>query len=302
MLLDKLLSNLSVHVRPFAICSLTNGWRLHLPGPTGLLLHFVLEGEGTLYGPKGDAHRLSPMHLAVVPSGAKHIMETTGELTEELRIDSPPPSGQVYDIVAGSKDRADLVIGCGLIDVRYGSSMDLFSHLTEILSVDLSSAPQALTAFRGIMDEQSQAIAGHDAMTAALMTQCLVHFFRRLPSEDEAAVPWITALQDLRLGRVVDAVLDSPGADHTIDSMAEVAVMSRSAFSSMFERSFGKTPMSFVSHIRMQAAAQMLEVDSASVDEIANSVGYASRSHFSRTFKEHMGLPPKEFRAEKLFQ
>lgn len=302
MLLDKLLSNLSVHVMPFAICTLSQGWRLHLPGPSGLLLHFVLEGEGILYGPKGDAHPISPMHLSVVPIGAKHTIETIGNHTDELRIDAPPAGDQVCEIVAGSKDKADLVIGCGIIDVRYGSSMDLFNHLTEVLAVDLSSVPQALTSFQGIMEEQSQAIAGHDAMTAALMTQCLVHFFRRLPSEGEAAVPWLLALQDERLGRVVDVVLDKPGADYTVDSMAEIAAMSRSAFSAIFMKSFGRSPMSFVNHIRMQHAAQMLEVETTSIDEIASTVGYASRSHFSRAFKDHTGLPPKEFRAERAYR
>ena len=41
MLLEKLLSNLTVHVEPFALCTVSEGWRLHLPGPPGLLLHFV---------------------------------------------------------------------------------------------------------------------------------------------------------------------------------------------------------------------------------------------------------------------
>jgi AraC-like DNA-binding protein len=262
----------------------------------------VLKGEGVIYGPNGQAHALRPNHVSVVPIGANHVIETNGKHTNDLRIDAPPAGDNVHDIVAGSKDNAELVIGCGIIDVRYGSSMDLFSHLREVLSVDLSSVPQALISFQGIMDEQSQAIAGHDAMTAALMTQCLVYFFRRLPSEGEAALPWLLALQDDRLGRVVDVVLEKPGGDYSVDSMAEIAAMSRSAFSAVFVKSFGRSPMSFVNHIRMQTAAKMLEAETMSIDEIASSVGYASRSHFSRAFKEHIGLPPKEFRAERTYE
>ncbi len=71
MLLDKLLSNLSVHVDPFALCTLGEGWRLHLPGPSGLLFHFVLKGHGMLYGPNSDEHPIFPLHLAVVPIGAE---------------------------------------------------------------------------------------------------------------------------------------------------------------------------------------------------------------------------------------
>jgi len=255
MLLNKLLSNLSVHVRPFAICTLSEGWRLHLPGPPGVLLHFVLEGNGVLYGPHGDAHPIAPMHLSVVPIGAKHILEAGGNIHSELRVESPPAGEQVCEIVAGSKDQAHLVVSCGIVSIRYGTSLNLFDHLNEVLAVDLSRISHASSAFEGIMAEQSQAIAGSDAMTAALMTQCLVYFFRSLPNRDEDALPWLIALQDERLGRVIDMIFDDPGAKHTVESLADTAAMSRSAFAEHFLRSFGRSPMSFVNHVRMQRAA-----------------------------------------------
>ncbi len=251
-----------------------------------------------LYGPHGDAHPMSPMHLAVVPIGAKHVLEASGDVVNELRIDSPPAGEQVCQITAGSNDQADLVVSCGIVSVRYGKSLNLFDHLNEVLAVDLSSVPQAMLAFQGIMAEQSRAIAGSDAMTGALMTQCLVHLFRRLPSQDEEALPWLMALQDERLARVIDLILDAPGDEYTVDSLAEIAAMSRSSFAEHFARSFGRSPMNFVNHIRMQRATQLLAVENLSIDEVARTIGYSSRSHFSRAFKEHSGLPPRDFRSE----
>jgi AraC-like DNA-binding protein len=298
MLLNKLLSNLSVHVEPFALCTMSKGWRLCLPGPPGLLFHFVLEGTGVLYGPRKDVHPIHPLHLAVVPAGAKHVLESSGDIREELRIDAPPSGEQVCHIVAGSTDEPDLVVGCGIVNVRYGPSLDLFDNLHDVLAVDMSSVPEALTAFKGILAEQSQAIAGSEAMTAALMTQCLVHLFRRLPSEDEVALPWLTALQDERLARVIDMILDDPGADYSVESLADTAAMSRSAFAEHFAKCFNRSPMSFVNHVRMQRAAEYLAVGKLSIDEVAKTVGYASRSHFSRAFKDHSGLSPAVFRVE----
>ncbi len=157
-----------------------------------------------------------------------------------------------------------------------------------------------LPVFQGILAEQSQAIAGSDAMTGALMTQCLVHFFRRLPSQGEGALPWLMALQDERLGRVIDMILDTPGDNYTVELMAETAAMSRSAFSAYFAKSFGRSPMSFVNHVRMQRASQLLAIENMSIDEIARTVGYFSRSHFSRAFRDHSCLPPADFRAETI--
>ena len=269
-----------------------------MPGPPGLLFHFVLEGEGVLYGPRGDAHPIAPMHLSVVPIGVKHIIEVNGDIRDELRIDSPPAGDLICEIVAGTIEQADLVVSCGMVSVRYGASLNLFDHLKEVLAVDLSSVPQALTAFEGIIAEQSQAIAGSDAMTAALMTQCLVHLFRRLPSQDEEALPWLMALQDERMARVIDMILDAPGDDYTVESLAETAAMSRSAFADRFTESFGRSPMNFINYVRMQRAAEMLAIANTPIDEIARTVGYSSRSHFSRAFKDHSGLPPNAFRAD----
>lgn len=298
MLVNKLLSNLSVHVEPFAICTVSDGWRVHLPGPPGILFHFVLEGVGMLYGPRNDAHSIAPLHLGVIPAGAKHVLETHSEIHDELRIDAPPAGDRICQIIAGSVAEPELVVGCGIVNVRYGPSLDLFDHLREVLAVDLSDVPDAFTTFQGIMAEQEAAIAGSDAMTAALMTQCLVYLFRQLSSQDDGSLPWLVALQDERLGRVVDMILDDPGADHTVDSLAETAAMSRSAFAEHFAESFGRSPINFVNHVRMQRAAELLAVGNMSTDAIARSVGYSSRSHFSRAFKEHSGLSPNAFRAE----
>jgi AraC-like DNA-binding protein len=298
MLINKLLSNLSVHVAPFAICTVSEGWRVHLPGPPALLFHFVLEGEGVLYGPRNDAHRIAPLHLGVIPVGAKHVLETNNEIHDELRIDSPPAGDQVCQIIAGSTEQPSLVVGCGIVNIRYGPSLDLFGHLQDVLAVDLSDIPNASATFQGILSEQDQAIAGSDAMTAALMTQCLVYLFRQLSSQGNGSLPWLMALQDERLGRVVDVILDDPGADYTVESMAETAAMSRSAFAEKFAECFDRSPMSFVNHVRMQRAAELLAVGNMSIDTIARTVGYSSRSHFSRAFRDHSGLPPNTFRAE----
>ncbi len=200
MLLDKLLSNLSVHVEPFALVTMSEGWRLHMPGPPGLLLHFVLEGNGVLYGPRGDAHSFAPRHLAVIPAGANHVLECSGEIHDDLYVDSVPAGEQICRVAAGSADRPQVVVGCGMVSVRYGPSLDLFDHLKDVFAVDLSSVPPALAAFEGILAEQSQPIPGTKAMTAALMTQCLIHLFRRLPSVGEDALPGLVALRDERPG------------------------------------------------------------------------------------------------------
>jgi AraC-like DNA-binding protein len=296
MLVDRLLSNLSVRVEPFALCQLSSGWRLHMPGPPDVMLHYVLKGGGTVRRRGGEARTIAASWLVVVPPMTDHVLETNGKIRDELRIDAPPAGSPLQSIIAGSAATSDLVIACGVIHARYGQSLGLFDRLRDVLVVDLSGIAQVSAAFDGIFGEQSQPFAGSATMMSALMTQCLVHLFRRLPPEGEQALPWLMALKDRRLAQAIDLVLKDPAADHSVESLAETASMSRSNFAERFAAAFDRSPMSFVHHIRMQRAVELLEHDKLSIDQIANRVGFASRSHFSRAFKQHTGASPNLFR------
>ena len=151
MLLDRLLSNLAVHVDAFALCLLSPGWRLSLPANPSVMLHFVLKGSGVVRGPHGEMIRLAPYRLAVVPSGAAHSLESGKKVQNERRIVGPPSGPPVYQLVAGSPKKAEWFVACGLVSVRYGLSMGLFDRLREIITVDLSRVPEVKTAFRGIL-------------------------------------------------------------------------------------------------------------------------------------------------------
>lgn len=296
MLIDKLLTNLAIHVEPFAICQLDTGWRLGLPGPPDVMVHFVLKGSGLVRGPKSQTHHLGPNFFAIVPAGAPHALEANGVVQYELRIEDPPAEKPVHQITAGGSGAPIMVVACGLLFARFGESLGLFDHLRDIIAVDMSDTTEVAAAFRGILAEQSKPDLGSDVLTAALMSQCLVYLFRHLCADAHHRFPWLTALKDQRLGRAIDHILENPADNHTVESLADIAGMSRSAFAQHFALSLGCTPMAMVHAVRMQRAADMLRKGLLSIDKISHHVGYASRSQFSKAFKKHIGVPPNEFR------
>lgn len=318
MLLDRLFSNLEVHVEHFALCMLSDGWRIRLPGPSEVMLHFVLRGSGTIRGPHGETRRVVPGSLVIVPRGAEHDLESEGEPRHDLVVPGPrgaqsdpeadsaeqaqpfipvPAGGEVAPrIIAGSVESTDLIIACGLVRVYYGPSLGLFDRLPELLLVDPSDSMQLMPAFEGILEEQAQADPGTDAVTSALMTQCLVRVLRKICQESDCPLPWLAAVEDARLARALDVILRDIGANHSVELLADAAAMSRSSFSEKFTAAFGVPPMSLVHHIRMQRAARLLRQGGQSIDEVADRVGFSSRSHFSRAFKAHTGHAPAAFR------
>ena len=294
--MDKLLSQVDIRVEPFATCLLSFGWRLRLPGPPDTMFHFVLQGSGVLRGPDGELQRLERFSLAVVPKGVSHSLECGDEVRSERAL-KEPPTGEVVRLIAGRPDSADLQVACGVVAVTYGDSLGLFQRSREIIIADLSGYPQARVAFESILAEQVIASPGSVALTQALMTQCLVYLLRYLSEQSDGGLPWLSGLEDPNLAPALELILEHPAAFHTVDSLADAAIMSRSVFAERFRAAFGCTPIRFLHDVRLRLATELLSNGRGmSIDQVAHRVGFRSRSHFSQAFKDHFGKSPAAFR------
>ena len=152
--------------------------------------------------------------------------------------------------------------------------------------------------FKTLVEEYQKCGPACAQMAAALMSQCLIEVLRQAEAQSDGALPWLSALEDPRLSKVVETILERPEQDYTVESMADIASMSRATFARHFEKCFARTPMDYLRDVRLRRAAQLLQVSSMPVDSVAGKVGYASRSHFSKSFLGQYGQSPADFRKQ----
>ncbi len=86
-------------------------------------------------------------------------------------------------------------------------------------------------------------------------------------------------------------------APHTVESLAIEIGMSRSTFADRFSQVFDQSPIEFVLRVRLRLGAHLLTTTDLPIKIIANSVGYESRSYFSRAFRATYGSDPRTYRA-----
>jgi AraC-like DNA-binding protein len=239
--LESYLQQLQIEVEPFALCLIDSGWRLTLPGPPVAMLHFIVQGEGWLISPDRPREKIGPNSLIVIPAGTGHSLESTDDVNEELCIECSPDGPPVHRIKAGSGEHLDMVVGCGTLCVHFGKTFGLFDHLEKTLVVDLSDNPEVPILYQGLLMEQASP-TGKPVLQGAIMTQLLVHMFRKMSELKDGSLPWLTALQNPQLEAALTVVLEDPGAEHSIESLAESANMRPAEFKQAFQDVFGYSP------------------------------------------------------------
>ncbi len=91
------------------------------------------------------------------------------------------------------------------------------------------------------------------------------------------------------MGTALSAIHDRVNTPWTVESLAEAAGMSRSAFAARFKELLGQTPLEYVTEWRMQKAMQLLQQRDKKLIDVARSVGYESDAAFSKAFSELSG-------------
>ena len=81
----------------------------------------------------------------------------------------------------------------------------------------------------------------------------------------------------------------------TVEQLAALAVMSRSAFYARFTALVGAAPMEYLLGWRMERARRMLRDEEEGVAAVAGKVGYGSASAFSVAFRRYVGESPGRY-------
>jgi transcriptional regulator GlxA family with amidase domain len=84
----------------------------------------------------------------------------------------------------------------------------------------------------------------------------------------------------------------------TVDALAERACLCPRHFSRVFKQVFNCTPADFVEEVRLSEARRRLLGLRATVESIAESVGFNSSDSFRRAFERRVGLTPSLFRRQ----
>lgn len=287
--------------------------RSELCAPYGMLIDerspltvlLLLEGSGWLVFADGEEveltrgvvhlvscpepHRVldapgSPVRILIDPEGARTV--------EGGRL--PAPADEVRCLVEEPGDGTRTVMVSGNYAVAAGAGRRLLAALPRVARVGLPEVTHLVALLEA---ELERSAPGRQPVLDRWLDLVLTTALRAWADNASTGPAWAAAMADPQLGGVLRALHGDPARSWTVERMARVAGLSRSAFAERFTGLVGLAPLAYLTELRMDRATDLLLEDSAPLATVARAVGYANPYGFSAAYKRIRGIPPSQVRA-----
>ena len=123
------------------------------------------------------------------------------------------------------------------------------------------------------------------------MTREMIRFY----TQEVAALEKVS-VYSRNVTRALDYIYNHLHEPITAEDVADQVGVSRAYFSTLFKKEVGIGIAAYITKKRMEAARNMLLYSDIPYAEIAQILAFSSQSHFSKVFREHVGVTPHEYR------
>lgn len=293
--LDEYLRAISFRCEVIYRGQLCDTWWTDISGSGHVNFHVLCHGTCWLRLPGLAAPlRVEEGDIVVLPHDSPHLLMSAPDVAADYKSVSAPHA------VPPDRAQPGTAFVCGYLVVDRHARRLLLSMLPQYLVIR-SRHDSGAANMRALIDLLfAEAQRAHGVGTTAVLDRladalmfCVI---RHAAAAYASPAGLLAALRDGHMRAALGAICDEPQRAWTVDTLAERACLSRSAFAERFHALLGSTPMDFLTEWRMQLARRWFEQDRLSVAEVAARCGYQSEAAFSKAFKRVVGVGPGEFR------
>jgi AraC-like DNA-binding protein len=98
-----------------------------------------------------------------------------------------------------------------------------------------------------------------------------------------------------KIRSLAKSIASDPSKDYSLTDLSRKSGISQSKLQAGFKYMFTRTVTEYIRHCRLEAARDHMQNSDMNVSEIVYTVGFSSRSYFSKIFRKKYGMSPSEF-------
>ncbi|MCK7458022.1 AraC family transcriptional regulator [Idiomarina aminovorans] len=269
---------------------LCGDWTLMADEPEKAALHLVTEGD-CWFGFPADQSAVTQLHggdVIFVNQGVSHFVS-------RRPIPTPISEDKIANFCQPEHEQNGIV--CYDINSPSATTDTVFRLLPPWVILNHQNQAQSMQSLiTMIREETRKGEAGSNTVVQRLSDVLAIQLLRAVISSHTELKGPLAALQDRQLRGVVLAIIDEPGGDWCVETMAKQAFLSTSAFADRCHRQTGMAPKKLVDQLRLQRARMLLKNTQLPLELIAEQLGYQSATAFSRFFKRYEGVSASSYR------
>lgn len=299
-MLDRLIQLAQIKGRFDVHCRFGGGWYVrHDTRCAQGLVHIVTGGTGwLLIDGESSPRLLQKGDVVFLPRTAAHTLSSQADGLNTHQTPQILQNGAFT--LKHSGDGNSLQLFCARFD--YQPHSDLMIGLPDIIMMNMQL--QFLHHIISLLEaESNQILSGSAAVVDALSTVLLVCLLRHYLEQNQTLTlnGLLQGWQDRRLRPLIQEMLNKPQAEWAVGDMAATAKLSRAQLMRVFKQQTGFSPHAFITRIRLQQAAALLNESADSVLSIALACGFQSETHFGKAFKKQFGITPGQYRRQGFY-
>lgn len=95
-------------------------------------------------------------------------------------------------------------------------------------------------------------------------------------------------------------ITKNPSKNYDLKSMSLESGLSQLKLQEGFKFLYNRTVTDYIRHVRLETARDLIRNSELNISQVVYSIGFTSRSYFSKIFKEKFGVTPHEFKKQTI--
>jgi AraC-like DNA-binding protein len=282
-------------------------WSMHIRCETALTIIPIVSGSAWIVPETGHNVRLGPGDVAVTvgpepyivaddPGTRPQVIIHPGNRCETIDGETVYQSLDLGVRTWGNSPEGDTVMLVGAYQFEGEVSQRLLQALPPLLVLTADAWNGALIPL--LAEEIVKDDPGQEAVLDRLLDLLLITTLRTWFARPDAQAPaWYRAQVDPVVGKALRMLHNSPAHPWTVESLAAAVGVSRATLARRFQELVGEPPMTFLTGWRLALAADLLRGSDATIESVAQRVGYGSAFALSTAFKRVQGVSPQKYRS-----